>query len=493
MDSPAAGTDDHNLLQAIGANQDRAAFNTLYLRYQARAFHLAYYLTSNRALAEEAVQDGMLHVWRSAPAFRSEGNAKGWILRIIARASLNTLRRRKSSRQVGSSNETPEPVAPSTPDQHAEKDELALGVRTCFNRLSPRFRQILSLYFMGELSQREIGELLGLAQTSVSDQIEHALKSMRRDLKRAGFTAAVPLLAPDRMSLILSSGLSIPTSMKSLTFQKLKAPVSPKGRYGRWVAAGGLVAAIAGALYWVAASPQPHGNSPLAAHTPLKKTSRKTRDHWDFNTPEWPAEWTVTKGEQVHSAKAGPDGSGCVLLKNPIMTLLRLNTPVQKLPILISYKYAAFNSAQALASNPLLAHRDQAASGALWSTYKSFAIFHNIAPIQSYPSGTWHSKQCYVTREGIDYHLNGQRVSFTAMRPQEGATLLLFFRLQHKLDELSITHIDPKDVPDTSTYLNALARIPIPERVGEVTVPWLPSRRPPHPVTVTFSFTDAPK
>lgn len=76
------------LLAAIALRRDRAAFRQFYERYERTAYNLAYHLTGDQDRAVEAVQSGMVCVWTSAASIPPGGNARAWLLRIIARESL---------------------------------------------------------------------------------------------------------------------------------------------------------------------------------------------------------------------------------------------------------------------------------------------------------------------------------------------------------------------------------------------------------------------
>src|SRR5579862_6284908 len=61
----------------------RSAFSELYEGHAGAAYSLALRLMENNALAEDAVQEAMLRIWKAAPTMRP-GNTRAWILRIVA-------------------------------------------------------------------------------------------------------------------------------------------------------------------------------------------------------------------------------------------------------------------------------------------------------------------------------------------------------------------------------------------------------------------------
>src|SRR5262249_57670078 len=81
---------------AAGREQGLAGLYDLYGR---RAYGLALRVLRDEALAEDAVQDAFLDVWRSAAAYRPELGAPGtWILTIVHRRAVDIVRREQRRR-----------------------------------------------------------------------------------------------------------------------------------------------------------------------------------------------------------------------------------------------------------------------------------------------------------------------------------------------------------------------------------------------------------
>lgn len=240
---------DKDLLLRIARQRDRAAFEELVTRFHLDAFNLASHITGNRMLAEEAVQEALLRVWLSARTFRADGNARGWILRIVSRECLRKRQDRRKETQAMTREEErrrtlPVPAAPA-----GEAQELLAGLRACLGRLPEQHRQLVALYFGGGLTQREISTEMNVPERTVSYRIDEALRWLREHLTEAGLAAALPLLNKDGLNQAICSG-PVPGGLAERILDAARGTVAHSARHslraaGGWSAAAKLMFAIA--------------------------------------------------------------------------------------------------------------------------------------------------------------------------------------------------------------------------------------------------------
>src|SRR5829696_4086566 len=89
---------DEELLEAIGAGDD-AALGALYDRFGRVAYGVALRILRDQALAEDAVQEAFLAIWRSADSYRRErAKPSTWILTLVHRRAVDLVRREQSRR-----------------------------------------------------------------------------------------------------------------------------------------------------------------------------------------------------------------------------------------------------------------------------------------------------------------------------------------------------------------------------------------------------------
>jgi RNA polymerase sigma factor (sigma-70 family) len=193
---PAASRDlahlsDEALLSLVASSDDQALAE-LYDRFGRVAYGLALRILRDEALAQDAVQEAFLAVWRSADRFLAErAKASTWILTLVHRRAVDLVRR--EDRRRGEPLESAgEPPAPETVE-----DEATLGferrvVQEALAQLAPEQREALELGYYGGLTQSELAERLGLPLGTIKSRMFAGLSRLRELLAEAGLQSSYP-------------------------------------------------------------------------------------------------------------------------------------------------------------------------------------------------------------------------------------------------------------------------------------------------------------
>jgi RNA polymerase sigma-70 factor (ECF subfamily) len=177
---------------SLVASSDDAALAELYDRFGRVAYGLALRILRDDALAQDAVQEAFLAVWRNADRFLAErAKASTWILTLVHRRAVDLVRR-EDRRRGEPLDSAPEPAAPATTE-----DEATLGfqrrlVQEALAQLSPEQRQALELGYYGGLTQSELAEQLGQPLGTVKSRMFAGLSRMRDLLAEAGLEQSYP-------------------------------------------------------------------------------------------------------------------------------------------------------------------------------------------------------------------------------------------------------------------------------------------------------------
>jgi RNA polymerase sigma factor (sigma-70 family) len=181
---PLEQATDQELL-ALVARSDDLALAELYDRYGGVAYGLALRILRDDTLAQDAVQDAFLAVWRSAAGFLPErAKASTWILTLVHRRAVDLVRREQRRR-----------TEPLEPEQHpatdASDEEAAVrfyrrAVQDALVQLPADQRQAIELAYYGGLSQSEVAERLGQPLGTIKSRTFAGLTRLRELLREAG-------------------------------------------------------------------------------------------------------------------------------------------------------------------------------------------------------------------------------------------------------------------------------------------------------------------
>ena len=198
VDSPAGSARDFGdrdfahlsdeALVSLVARGDEGALGALYDRFGRVAYSLALRVIRDRALAEDAVQDAFLTVWRTAHGFvRDRSKPSTWILTLVHRRAVDVVRREERRRG--------EPLEAAPDPAGAETDEEVLlrarrrAVQEALRRLPAEQREALELAYYGGFTQSEIAERLGQPLGTIKSRMFSGLARLRDLLAEAGIEA----------------------------------------------------------------------------------------------------------------------------------------------------------------------------------------------------------------------------------------------------------------------------------------------------------------
>jgi RNA polymerase sigma factor (sigma-70 family) len=172
-------------LVALVARADGDALAELYDRFGRVAYGLALRIVRDPLLAEDAVQEGFLAVWRSAGRFVAErAKASTWILTLVHRRAVDLVRREQPRRM-----EPLEAVAQPAGGDTEDETWLRLQrgrVQEALTRLSDQQREALELAYYGGFTQSELADRLGEPLGTIKSRMFTGLARLRELLAEGG-------------------------------------------------------------------------------------------------------------------------------------------------------------------------------------------------------------------------------------------------------------------------------------------------------------------
>jgi RNA polymerase sigma-70 factor (ECF subfamily) len=144
--------------------------------------------TNSEADAEDALQDGLLRFWR-AWQDRSEKIEKpvAYCYTCVKRSALDRIRSsgRRTAREIKAAEDLYDRVPMF--ESGLEADERRKDIEAALQRLPDEQREVLVLRIWGELTFKQIGEVMGTPHNTAAARYRYALAVLERILKGRGY------------------------------------------------------------------------------------------------------------------------------------------------------------------------------------------------------------------------------------------------------------------------------------------------------------------
>jgi RNA polymerase sigma-70 factor (ECF subfamily) len=188
MRQPAPQRTDEELVEAV-ARADEGALGDLYDRFGKVAYGLAYKILQDAALAEDAVQEAFLQIWRGAGSYRPErAKASTWLLTFVHRRAVDLVRREQRRRSV-QLDALPEPSGSGADEEVVTRSRREI-VQDALRRLPSEQREAIELAYYGGLTQSELAAQLGQPLGTIKSRMFTGLQRLRVLLVESGYESA---------------------------------------------------------------------------------------------------------------------------------------------------------------------------------------------------------------------------------------------------------------------------------------------------------------
>ena len=152
-------------------------FDRLVTVFHPDMYRYAAWLSRDKSIAEDVVQEALLRAWKSLDALRDDAAAKQWLLTIVRRENARYFERKRLE-TVDIDNLTASQAALLAEGPNHELDDL----REAIYELDDDYREPLVLQVLMGYSTNEIGELMGLKQGAVLTRLHRARLKLKEQV-----------------------------------------------------------------------------------------------------------------------------------------------------------------------------------------------------------------------------------------------------------------------------------------------------------------------
>lgn len=162
-------------------NGDIHAFGVLVERFEAKMIRYARRFLFGYEDAEDIVQEVFLKAFRNLQSFDVSRSFSSWIYRIAHNEFINAIKKKGREPLSFFDPDTifPHPIAKETADREFRDKELRTMLDSCLNKVDPKYREPLVLYYFEEMDYQEIADVMQVPVSTVGVRLKRGKDLLR--------------------------------------------------------------------------------------------------------------------------------------------------------------------------------------------------------------------------------------------------------------------------------------------------------------------------
>lgn len=166
----------HDELIARCKAGDQEAHRQLYKLYSKAMYNVGLRITRSEEEAEDVLQEAFINAFRNIDSYRGDATFGAWLKRIVVNKAINAVSRKKHD---------PIPdddrwdVAEEEPPTEYGDGLTVDRVKRCIEELPGGYRTVLSLYLLEGYDHQEVGEIMGISESTSKSQLNRAKAKLR--------------------------------------------------------------------------------------------------------------------------------------------------------------------------------------------------------------------------------------------------------------------------------------------------------------------------
>lgn len=180
---PQQGTDEQLAARVQAGEKD--AFGEIVDRYEEKLLRYGRKFLSRQEDIEDIVQDAFVSAYQNMQSFDTAQRLSPWLYRIAHNAFVNALRRTsRAPIAVDWDALVSHPAYDDPAEGERDQRDMRALLDRGLERLAPKYREVLALYYFEELSYKDIAEVLRVPQGTVGIRLMRAKEALRAALEK---------------------------------------------------------------------------------------------------------------------------------------------------------------------------------------------------------------------------------------------------------------------------------------------------------------------
>lgn len=173
----------HGAVEVFRESKDPRAFRYIYDSLSGKLYYVCLRYLKNEADAQDVLQESFVTAYHKIGAFSGKGSFEGWIRRILVNNCLSKLRIDKQTFAFNGELHNEEQTV-AEEESTTDKEATEARLMEALHALPVGYRTILNLAVLEDYSHREIGQLLGISESTSRSQLTRAKAALKDKLER---------------------------------------------------------------------------------------------------------------------------------------------------------------------------------------------------------------------------------------------------------------------------------------------------------------------
>lgn len=175
---------DEELARKVQAG-DSEAFGILVERYEAKLMRYGSKFLSSSDDITDLVQDAFIRAYQNMQSFDASLRFSPWMYRIAHNEFVSALRKRSRTPIITLDFDAlvAHPAYDDPAPREREQKEMRAYIERGLEKISPKYREVLVLYYLEELAYKEIADVLQIPVSTVGIRLKRAKEELAKIYK----------------------------------------------------------------------------------------------------------------------------------------------------------------------------------------------------------------------------------------------------------------------------------------------------------------------
>ena len=142
--------------------------------YADMVYRIAYRYVKNSTDADDVFSEVFLAYFKKERTFESEEHRKAWLIRVTINCAKDLLSQRAQLQQLHEE---------TLSDQTAHDVDTYMDLNKAIEQLRPEYQEVIKLYYLDDLSVKEIAQILNKNENTIKTQLFRAREILKSVLE----------------------------------------------------------------------------------------------------------------------------------------------------------------------------------------------------------------------------------------------------------------------------------------------------------------------